>query len=243
MKKSTRNKYVIPLLLLIVACVFSTILWLKSKETFLDMKDLMAGEAVAFYNQCGYKGNVIYRQEGTYEGIRAIDMASIKIPPGWLVTISTKGYMVKFNRDNSSVEYNEDVFCLSGEISFYNPHTFYYTTDLTAISGLTLIIKRIPIPKPQLPDTRPTFYTLKNFKGESLKLDSGWYDKNRIELPPSSISSIRIPDGRTVKGFERPSFEGTSISFSKDVSDLSSYRHSLIRKATWDNRIQSLVVS
>ena len=238
MKKSTRNTYVIPLLLLVVACALSTVIWFKSRETFLDIYDLMAGNAVAFYSECNYKGKVVYRKEGRYENIKAMDISSIKIPQGWKVMISTQANAVKFGGGNSSVEFVDDLDCLGGHISVANNSYPWAFAD-----GLTLIIEKIPLPETQLPDTRPTFYTLKNFTGDSVKLNSGWYDTDRIEIPPSSISSIRVPNGRTVKGFERASFKGKSLSIEKDVPDLSKYRHPIIASATWDNRIQSLVVS
>lgn len=74
----------------------------------------------------------------------------------------------------------------------------------------------------------------KDFQGTGQVLVEGRYNDTDLSIGNDEVSSIKIPQGYTVRLFENGGFDGSFIDLKSEVSDLNSIR--------WDNRVSSIQV-
>ena len=91
--------------------------------------------------------------------------------------------------------------------------------------------------------SKPTFYPDTNFRGGGVGLDKGRYPFNRFIsfIGNDTVSSIRVPTGYSVTVYLHGDIGSSSLTFTSDVSDLSTLRFSDGSSA--DNNISALVIA
>lgn len=74
----------------------------------------------------------------------------------------------------------------------------------------------------------------KNFQGQGQILTEGRYNDRQLTIGNDALSSIKVPQGYTVRLFEHGNFDGKTLDVKADISDLVSLR--------WDNLTSSIQV-
>jgi hypothetical protein len=74
----------------------------------------------------------------------------------------------------------------------------------------------------------------KNFQGQGQVLAEGRYNDRQLTIGNDALSSIKVPQGYTVRLFEHGNFDGRTLDIKADVSDLATLR--------WDNLTSSIQV-
>lgn len=69
-------------------------------------------------------------------------------------------------------------------------------------------------------DTVKVSFYVDGFGSQGVDLGPGKYDTAQLGIPNDSLSSIRIPAGRTVQIFEDSGFSGKSQTYTSDVASL-----------------------
>lgn len=226
---------VLYLLLLIVFTSIIALYWLRPKESFSpDAFAWMAGNAVAFYPDCEYKGTTVFRQEGTYENINAMDMGSISIPPGWKVTITVLNRLATLKNGTNTLVLTEDMKCFGDHVqSVVSNYNWRW------IHSMTVKVERVPIK-----DTRPKFFTESNYGGETLILSPGSHNSAKLGTSHSGkISSVLVPPGNKVTMYTSSPFKGDSIVLTKDEPNLQNVAYNKNNQIlSWNDRVRSIIV-
>lgn len=155
-----------------------------------------------FYQNNFYGGNAVTLAAGNYTmaqmvsaGIPNDSVSSIKVPTGYTVT----GYQ---NDNYGGTAWNFT----------------YDNADLTQISGCNDNISSIKIAQ-----NAPTFYQDTNFGGAAVTLAAGSYTMAQMVaagIPNDSISSIKVPSGYTVIGYQDDNFGAAAWAFRADNANL-----------------------
>ena len=103
-------------------------------------------------------------------------------------------------------------------------------STVIVITIITLIIVFWPVtpapapvtPAPAQVTTPPppqpvTVYTDCDYKGESASFLPGTYDVSHIKIPNDTLSSVKVPVGRSIKIFQHGVNAGNSITLTKDT--------------------------
>jgi hypothetical protein len=74
----------------------------------------------------------------------------------------------------------------------------------------------------------------RNFQGQGQILAEGRYNDTQLSIGNDNMSSIKIPQGFTVRLFENGGYDGSFVDLKSEVSDLNTIN--------WDNRVSSIQV-
>ena len=231
--KFTKNMYVAMILLIIISTSIIALYWIKTRENFLNATDFVYGRAVVFYNQCYNTGTPVYRGEGVYNSLKAWDVASIKLPSGWKVTINVPNNLATFKNDTSTLVITENLSCFGDVIKNVSGGLSWVDID-----NITVTVEKLPII-----DNRPSFYKNENYNGEALKLGVGAHNAQALGTFSAAISSFQIPKGIKITLYDKSSFSGKSIVFTESVPQLSKIPFDNIPRLSWDKRVKSVVIS
>jgi hypothetical protein len=83
-------------------------------------------------------------------------------------------------------------------------------------------------------DNDVVIFADKNFQGQGQVLAEGRYNDRQLTIGNDALSSIKVPQGYTVRLFEHGNFDGRTLDVKADVSDLATLR--------WDNMTSSIHV-
>jgi len=187
------------------------------------------GLSARVYTSCNYRGEGARLVPGEYMaadlerlGIADNSIASIRAPEGMEVHI----YVSDFLRGRSAAV-TGDQDCLTGtrfdgqisSIKVFDP------TGISVAGGGTKVVSGV------------TFYAECNYTGNQVTLEVGEYDGAALAengLGDNTISSVKIPRGYKVTGYQNNFFRGASVDLSEDEACLTRRRA--------DNEISSLVV-
>lgn len=173
-------------------------------------------------------------------------ISSLRLPEGFKVVV--------FENDN----FEGDFF----EITVSLTSLDFWAGRISSIKVIDLANRDIPVDNKPVIDTEPTttddsdntnnssndtqkpsfnyspddivVFADRNFQGAGQVLAEGRYNDTDLTVENDDISSIKIPQGYTIRLFEDGGFDGSFIDLKSEVSDLNSIR--------WNDRVSSIQV-
>jgi alpha-L-fucosidase 2 len=170
--------------------------------------------------------------EVKYVGLRSLHGKQARVVNPW----GTQQVRVRRTSDNAIITTST-----ASEISFATAANTNYVVERTAkllsaytsttltgtqnngVKSLSGTASTLGLGGGSQPTGGPTFYGDINYGGSAVTLGVGNYDLSQLQaagIANDSVSSIRVPSGWTVVGFQHGGFAGTSWTFTGDNSNM-----------------------
>jgi uncharacterized protein with FMN-binding domain len=167
---------------------------------------------VLIYKDTFFQGSVQALYPGSYNmsalTIGNDALSSIRVPSGW---------SVRLYKDSN---YGGSYIDLTGDDTDLSDKSFDNAASSIVVTGTS--------------DTSPVVYKDGSYSGTSQTLHPGLYNVSDLTVGNDAVSSLTVPSGWTVTLYEDSNFSGGTVSFTSNVSALSSY--------SWNDKASSIRV-